>query len=399
MKSRSLILAIVGLISSVGVAQTSSTGSLGELETIRGWQLRFKSFAQQSVDRRVQIQQSLPEFASRFVPLLLETPEYRTDRAFVDGLRNEIDGVMEGLVEGKVSKEDARKTLDALIIESKKWNEGLTKHLGQTTAQMFVQSIRLGMRDRDESVRNAAQRSLLNLAQNSYTPFRSKFRRRCGMRSDESRFRDLLVSQVSDLVREEARRQPKLFLGAIQSNDKDCDYLFLALAEAKSPVIRPAMVERARSGDVVGLEALINWPVPEGLEIVINRYRMGITEDEEIFETALLVYGERGLRKLSPIWSSLPESSRSLVYVAIEALPSKAAVDLLEKDAMNKRAEVRAKAASLLGYLLEGEWVEWFAGPDPKTMDGRRSIRLLEALARDPDPEVRETALGYLDRE
>ncbi len=267
---------------------------------------------------------------------------------------------------------------------------------------MFAKVVRFGMIDRDESVRNAAQTTLLELTPQCYRPFRSTIDRGCGMRSNESTFRDLLVTEVSDLIREQARRRPKLLLEAFQAKLEGFDSMFLALAETKSPSVRATMVERASQGHMVGLEALINWPVHEGLDVVISRFRSGIPEDEETYETALLVYGERGLRKLAPIWSSLPESSRSLVYVAMKSLPCKAALDLLEKDARDKRPEIRGEAASLLGGMIVKEWCkwnEWFAGPNPQNLDSNRGIRLLRTLARDADQNVREVALDFLDQE
>lgn len=380
---------------SAGLAQQTPTQGSDQTETISSWQATFKEYAREPAERRAQIQTSAPKFAFRFPQLLMETPEYRADRAFTDALSRKVDDLM-GAVD-QMSKEDVRARIGDLTNEARLFGDGASKVLGQTSVQQFVQIIRSGLGDRDGSVRKATQATLLALTRDKYRPSRSIFRRRCGMRSDVSVFWDLIINPLSDLIREQAKRRSHLFLEALQSNPDETESIFLALAEVKTPAVRTMMLEHARRGDEVGLQALINWPVPEGLDIVIDRFRTGIDEDEDVFETALLVYGERGLRRLDPIWSSLPESSRYLAYQAMEDLPCEAALNLLERDTRDKRANVREEAAGRLGYLLDAEWYEWYAGPDPKNMDRERTLRLLKVLARDADPNVREKALGYLE--
>lgn len=382
---------------SVALAQPMLIEGEDQKESIGTWQATFKDYSKQSAAKRAEIQASASKFAYRFPQLLMETPEYQTERAFTDALSRKLDDLMEAMVNGQMSKEAARAEIDGLADEAKSVGDGDTKKLGRESVQQFIQVIQSGLKDRDESVRKATQATLLALTRDKYIPSRSTFRRRCGMRSDVSVYGDLIVYPLSDLIRDQARLQPHIFLKALELKNDAIDSIFLVLAEANTPGVRAMMVDRARRGDRLGLEALINWPVPEGLDIVINRYRTGVTDDEDVFETALLVYGERGLRKLAPFWSSLPESSRYLAYRAMEDLPCEAALNLLQRDTGDKRANIREESAEQLGYLLRAEWYEWYAGPDPRNMDQERALRLLKVLARDPDPHVREKASGYLE--
>lgn len=385
----------------IGITLAASLSS-AQVRDWSAWREMLSGYSRQTPERRAQIQRELPEFARRFAELVMETPEYKNDLAIGKAIGADIDRVVDLMANGSLQANEAKSELDRVQKKYEHVKASLPQKIAEDTARMYVQVIRQGLEDREPSVQRAAQATLQSLTVAHYSPRLSvSFYLICDTISHLGRFKRQIDFSISNLVREQAKKRPLLFIDSIRARSEGYESMLLAMAEAKSPLVRKTILDLVRSRrdeDVdLGLHCLINWPIPEALPSLINQIQ---TSEKNIacLETALVCYGEAGLRAMLRAWPTLTEGARYIAFRAAYHLPSQAALNLVLQGVRDRRSEVRVEAVEALGSLQSIEWYETYAGRDPRNLDRRRVSQLLKELARDPDEAVRDAARRALEQ-
>lgn len=399
------ILAALSICFAACVLHAQTTGPrVVQPRNMAEWRQTFKDYSKQSVDIKAQIQRELPEFSDRFLELVKELPEVKREHEFSLWISAELDNLM-APVNPPLTKEEVdvlRQKLNVLKRRADKFfqENPSSKSVARAIASDFSQVVRQGLKDNLAIIRTQAENSFQLVFEQRFRARRGIYRWLCGTRPELAQHRDIFNEAVSDLLRERVRTKPLAMIEIVRSKGKGFREALLAMAEARSPLVRPIIADLVQSKDKdeaeLGLHCVINWPIPEALPWVIDMIKGDGEEDGNILQTTLVAFGEKGLRGLTREWKTVPEFALPLVFEALYDLPSQAALILLSEGAKDSRPEIRAQSAKALGTLIDAEWYEFFAGPDPRNLDRKRVLWLLNKLTRDPDEMVREAAYSAL---